>query len=137
MPLTFPPAPAGSTEALKKGLTSLRSELPAAALKALKPIPVYLLSVEQLKSGDGLDRAGLASWECLLVEGDEVRHSARLTYDAAGRCRLAALASGSAAAMQKALATAENAAGERSHEVRILRVPALHLTALWLKAEAG
>jgi hypothetical protein len=137
MPLTFAPAPAGSMDALKKGLASLRSELPGVALKALSPIPVYVLSAGQLRSGDGLDRAGLASWECLLVEGDEVRHSARLKCDAAGRCRLTGLASGTASAMQKALEAAERAAGQGAYEVRSLRVPALHLAALWLKAADG
>lgn len=132
MPLKFPPPPAGAVEALKEALTALG----IGPRSTLSPMPCYALPLANLDEGaTPAGRASLGSWLCLLVEGDEFAQAIRLVAAADGSCRVAGRADSAPPGMSDALAVAARLPGE--YEVRLLSLPPLPLTALWLVGVDG
>lgn len=111
-------------------------------LTAAAPHPVYTLTLEQLARGAGLQEAQLVGWRYLLEDdGGRVLGFAETTPEQGGGApvTLRALGTGGGAqAVRDALVDLEaRDLGDHDRELRLLRVPALSIAALWLAAPGG
>jgi hypothetical protein len=145
MPLTFATPPQGGKVAVIKGLqdvapaSTLVGVAAAAAgpagLRVMEPFPVYSLGLSALVS-NGLDAAHLIGWRYLIVAGQNVVQAAEIfTPQKGGALELSSLTTGHAREMEDVLRNAEALpqVAQGDYEIRALRVPALYVTALWLK----
>jgi hypothetical protein len=75
----------------------------------------------------------------LLVAGNQPVRTAEVISTQQGTFAFAAISSGQAAGLAQAIATAEAAPDTASapYEMRMVQIPALYVTALWLKAQNG
>jgi hypothetical protein len=144
MPLSFAKPPADSKAVVEQGLRELSttSKLGAAAhagppLQLMEPHPVYELTLDELDKGASFAAARITGWRYLLVAGSSVIQAAELSHPTAagGGSTFNALTTGYAKDMEGVLAKAENLpeVQKGSYEIRVLRVAALYVTALWLK----
>lgn len=163
MPLTLATPPPTALAAVTGALDRLQARAtydvsgggPSAVPRALSrvgrnrmtasvPHPLYQLTLQQLVAGAGLAEARLTGWRYLLEDGGErVLGFAETTApaDQAAAVTMRALNTGPfAQATRDAIEDAERrdfaSGGQR--EVRVLRVPGLSVTALWLaETDAG
>jgi hypothetical protein len=129
---------------LETGLTGLAQRpgfedrlLAAAApsqLAVAAPHDVYVLGLQALADGHGLERAEWVSRRVLVLDGDRPIAAAELD-DPDGQGGLTTTEGRFAAATAGAVEQAEAWPGE--YELRLLRIPALYLMALWLKDRDG
>nr|BFD44055.1 hypothetical protein FFPRI1PSEUD_55540 [Pseudomonas sp. FFPRI_1] len=149
MQLTYPKAPATGVQQLQPalqaalqtqgfgvnhGFTRARS----GHLSLSQGFRGYALSLEDLSSGHGLAQAQMGDWHYLVFAGGLSIADAQLT-EAAGTLDFSALNHGAlATSAVRALNLAENTASlqGKSYELRLLFVPALQVTAIWLHADA-
>ena len=109
-----------------------------AALSLSSPHPIYTVALEGLTAGGGLQAAELVGWRALLEENERVVAAVELPGAEPGKAGALVNRSGFVASTVAALNVAEQqerAAAERL-ELRLLRVNALYLLALWLHAGA-
>jgi hypothetical protein len=102
------------------------------------PHVTFVLGLDSLESPDPIAQAEAASVRFLVDDGDAVASAAEIPMDHLGAKRqLPTVTTGGAAAeMASAVQAAEAIDGSDSpFEVRLLRVPAMHLDALWLHAD--
>lgn len=130
---------------LRKLAPASLGRMPRAASLEVEPLEsrishphrVYLLRLDDLASGKGLASARPVSWRYLIMEGGQAVASAEVNHDEqGGRHQFAHLNqgvfnAGTLEAIQAAEADPGLAAG--SYELRMLRIPALYVVALWLK----
>jgi hypothetical protein len=149
MPIHRLVPPAGSTDVLIATLNSastpggpaLRASYGANAGQADLPHPVYELSLIDLASGNGVSAARLIAWRYLLPSptgGKMV--AAEVHVDPGGAHEFGSLNEGPFVADTiQATTRAEGDAtfANGSYELRLLRIPALFVVALWLKDQAG
>lgn len=147
MTVEFAKEPAGCRVALENGLKTLgASPTPAAHghlamaanASAPPPLPVYVLPLDDLASGKAPKVGAPVAWEYLLVAGGQPVRTAEVhpgVDDPQKNFAFAAISTASAAGVARAIEVAEMdpviAAGR--YEMRLVRVPALYVTALWLK----
>jgi hypothetical protein len=105
-----------------------------AALAVAAPHDVYSLGLEDLAAGRGLEAAEWVSRRCLILDGDHPIAAAELP-DPDGANGFTTTEGRFAATTATAIQGAEDAPGE--YELRLLRIPALYLMALWLKDRNG
>lgn len=147
MTVEFVKEPAGCRVALEKGLKTLGAgPTPAAQghlaavtnAAAPPPLPVYVLPLDDLAAGKAPKGGTPVAWEYLLVAGGQPVRTAEIHPDLADPQKgfaFAAISAAPAAGVAQAIEVAEKdpsiAAGR--YEMRLVRVPALYVTALWLK----
>jgi hypothetical protein len=147
MTVEFVKEPAGCRVALENGLKTLgagptsaaRGHLAAATnAEAPPPLPVYVLPLDELAAGKAPNGGNPVVWEYLLVAGGQPIRTAEVHSDPADPQKgfaFAAISAASSAGIAQAIEVAEKdsliAAGR--YEMRLVRVPALYVNALWLK----
>jgi hypothetical protein len=107
-----------------------------------KPLPVYLCTLSDAAKGRVVEGARLSGWQYLIVEGDEIVEVAKLFGDSEEeRLRFGGVARGGVLLrnIQAALHHAERLVekGNARYELRLLDVPAVYVSAIWLKNRMG
>jgi hypothetical protein len=108
-----------------------------ASMTAAAPHPVYRLGLDDLVAGHGLDAAVLAGWRYLLEDGHRVLGFAETTPEKDTKVAFRAFNTGTfGQATRDAIEAADQLTFVQrdDFEVRVLRVPGLSLTALWLSS---
>jgi len=104
-------------------------------------LPIYVLGLDSFERGD-INDASLVGWHYVVADkagnaGVDVYVDNKQTRHTFGAVNRGAIVDETVAQLSSAREDARYAE-ERDYEVRILRVPALYLVALWLKAyQAG
>ena len=111
----------------------------AGPLRLTEPQEVFTLGLADLVAGRGLEAARPTGWRYLVQEGDNVLAAAE-TVTTGGQHVFSAfnegrLVASSAEAIRMARALPEVSRGR--FELRLLRVPGLYLTALWIHEAQG
>ncbi|GLZ78071.1 hypothetical protein Afil01_28780 [Actinorhabdospora filicis] len=104
------------------------------------PHRVYTMSLDDVASGGGLDRARAGGWRYLIEDGGQLIASAEATQTADGEFELSQFTEGPfVAATDKAVKAVRKlpALVADGFELRLLRVPALYMMALWLHSAAA
>jgi hypothetical protein len=124
----------GSTNFLLRDTRSLQSSVSY-------PHKVYNLGLQDLVRGNVLKDAHLVSWRYLIRQGNRGTAAAEVNYDELkGGSKFSEFNPGSLAdaTLQEIQRVEQNSELERkSYELRLLRIPALYVTALWLKDTEG
>jgi hypothetical protein len=111
----------------------------AAGSKAPPPLPVFSFALDDLAAGRDPRNETPVSWKFLLVSGTQPVRTVDVVSASAGGYSFAAISAAEAVAINRAIETAEQdktvAGGD--YELRLARVPALYVTALWLKNREG
>ena len=101
------------------------------------PHPVFDLQLDQLAAGAGLGAAKPAGWRFLIMRGQAAIGSAEVVVDVGGAAsQVSALNTGPfVASTERGIRSAERLpqVEHGSFELRLLRIPALYILALWLK----
>jgi hypothetical protein len=149
MPLNLPGPPSGvpdqvmsKVRAFADGAKFTTRALSAARKDQLAlstPHQVFTMGLDDVTSGGGLDRAQPAGWRFLIEESGQPIASAETTLFPDGTHEVSQTTEGPfVAATDKAVKAVRNLphleAG--SFELRLLRIPALYVWALWLHAPA-
>jgi hypothetical protein len=153
MPLHLSPEPEGASASVWRHLAAVRAghgggpvvlrDANAEDLGLLAPHRVYDPSLDALASGAALGRVEAGSWRCLIADRGGALAAAEVELDGAGRVagvgvvhlNQGPFVAGTAEAVRAAEADPRVAA--HGFELRLLRVAAIHLVALWLRAETG
>jgi hypothetical protein len=144
MTVEFVNEPVGCRTALEDGLKALAvGPSPAASThlavagnaQAPPPLPVYILPLDELAAGNVPQTDHPVAWEYLLVTGGQAVRTAEVHPHPQTTFTLAAISTYLAAGLAQAIDVAENDPGIAAgrYEMRLVRVPALYVTALWLK----
>jgi hypothetical protein len=150
MPVIHRDPPSAATEAVQAALQHFAG-VPESQLHALQgtrpaeltptvPHPVYNLGLSDLTSPTALGSAQLTGWRYLLRQNDQIVASAATLTSKTGAEQFSAFNQGPfVASTAAALETAESlpATKNRTYELRLLHVPALHTMALWLHDPAS
>jgi hypothetical protein len=149
MPLHLPDPPAGVPDKVKSKLQAF-AEGGKFSTKALRgahkdrldlstPHQVFTMGLEDITSGGGLDNAQPVGWRYLVEEGGQLLASAETTHGPDGTHEVSQFNEGPfVAETDKAVKAVRKlpqlaAAG---FELRLLRIPALYVMALWLHGPA-
>jgi hypothetical protein len=139
VPIVTSQLPTDAIDAVR-GALSATDRLPrrrGGALSLSSPHPAYAVALDQLAAGNRpLDAAELVGWRVLLEEDERVIAAVELPGAEPGKAGAVVNRGAFAESTVTALATAERherVASERV-ELRLLRVNALYLLALWLHA---
>ena len=144
MTVSFATEPKDSRSALEDGLRTLagnptriaQAHLAAiAGAKAPPPLPVTVFPLDELAAGKDPRGASPIAWQYLLVTNDQPVRTAEVIRDSQGRFTFAAISGGQAAGVARAIEVAETtqATAGGNYELRLIRVPALYVTAVWLQ----
>lgn len=116
--------------------TQLREATPA-ALSLAAPHPTYNLGLEDIGSAKALDKATLTAWSYVILDGDQsIATAEALPASGSSQPLFASTSEGpTATSIGAAIAVAEALPEleEKTYELAVLRIPALYVTALWLK----
>jgi hypothetical protein len=102
------------------------------------PHRVFSLGFDDLRKGAGLKDARLVSWSYFVPRGAHSPASAEVNVDDSGRHKFAQLNTGP---FNESIRAAFNSLmkdsrlANRSYDPRVLRIPALYVTAIWLKSD--
>jgi hypothetical protein len=145
MPLNLPEPPRGVPEAVRSKLEAF-AENAAFSTPALRgarreqlgvstPHQIYTMGLADIEAGGGLDRARPVGWRYLIEADGEVIASAETAPARDGTQELSQFnegpfVAGTATAVRNARALPQLATA--GFELRLLRIPALYLMALWL-----
>jgi hypothetical protein len=149
MPIRLAEPPRAALDAVQETLsqraersdfaTRALRDAPAGELALAAPHPVYTLGLRALVEDAGLAAAELTGWRYLVQQGDSTIASAEIHLGAAGpdASRLEVNEGPFVRATESAIAKAEELPElERvTYELRLLKIPAVYVIALWLKAE--
>lgn len=140
MSLRVPDVSADSVLAVRDNLSELagRAAYRHRALARVNPLDValalphdvYSLGLDELVRGATLDDAQLVGRRFLVMAGDDAVASAEIARDDGFTATEGPFVTGTARAI--AVAEQDPATADGDYEVRVLRVPALYLMALWL-----
>jgi hypothetical protein len=148
MSIKIPPPPKESMQALISSLEKLPSAAMGGATamilenpKSLEssisfPHKVYNLGLQDIVGGKGIEAAHLVSWRYLINQGTRGTAAAEVNYDERkksnqfSQLNQGAFASATLEEIHKVVDDRKFQQG--SYELRLLRVPALYVTALWL-----
>ncbi|MGH7439784.1 MAG: hypothetical protein ACRENE_29180 [Polyangiaceae bacterium] len=132
-------APAAGTPGARRVAMALGGG--AGELAAAAPHPVYDVPSESILSGNGFDEARIVAWRYLLTRGPKVVGAAEVS---GGTKRMAKAFAGvhrgpfaeaTASILEEIESSPEFSAGE--HELRMVRIPAFYVMALWLHAHGA
>lgn len=147
MPLQLPEPPAGVPDKVKgrlhafadggkfstKSLKNTRKE----QLELSTPHEVFTMGLDDLAAGAGLDRAEPVGWRYLVTDGNQVIASAETAPARDGTQEVSQFTEGpfvlgtdKAVKIVRRLPQLE----KKGYELRLLRIPALYVMALWLHA---
>lgn len=146
---TTPPAEAAALaqaaladiETARRPGARLAEAAAAPAYVLTDPHPVHTLGLDDLAAGRGLAAAALTSWRFMVSDGGKPAAAAEVTVDRNGQA--AAFDHVNRGPFVAATARARKAAArlaavrDSDVEVRLLRIPALYVMALWLKPRDG
>ena len=159
MPVHFQEAPKASVEALEAampriaGRASLSTHAPeigAAASRVLRAggttkaeaavisAPVHVLGLDDIVARKKLSAAPVKVWTHLLPDGDKAPQV--LADVDANTHKFAAITQGqqvNSLGLQLRRVETDTRASEQDYDVAVIRVPALHLSAVWLKGRNG
>ncbi|ACL55711.1 hypothetical protein [Methylobacterium nodulans] len=144
MSLVLKSAPATGRAVVRRALRDLWDQGPTAdaaggaAINLAEPIPLYRLGLNQIDATGGLTQAQHVGWRYLLETAGGDTAVADVGEVGGGETRFASLARGeNARRLIEAATLAESVAQQKpeEYEVRILDVPALHVSAIWLAGE--
>ena len=148
MALRVPEPTQASVEVVRSHLSTLaaRTAFPDRALTRANPAglalaaphDVYFLSLSDLAAGMFLEAARAVGRRFIVMDGNKPVASAELADESTGSGFQASegpLVESTAAAIE--VAEADPQLDDADYEVRLLRIPALYFTALWLKSEDG
>jgi hypothetical protein len=148
MTLRVPEPTKESVEAVRTRLSELagRMEFRHRALAQANPLnlalaaphDVYFLSLTEVAEGASIDAARIVGRRFMVMEGDNAIASAEVAGTEDGshlQANEGPYVASTAATIARAEEDRELADGE--YEVRMLRIPALYVMALWLKDEQG
>ncbi|APA99476.1 hypothetical protein [Nocardia seriolae] len=150
MPLHLPEPPADVPDKIKGRLHALADggKFSTKALRATRkdqlelstPHEVFTMGLGDLAAGAGLDRAHSVGWRYLVTDGKQIIASAETTPDSEGNQEVSQFTEGpfvlgtdKALEIVRQLPQLEKA----GYELRLLRIPALYLMALWLRSPTG
>ena len=149
MPLHIPDPPPDVPDKVKSKLRAFAdgSKFSTKALRGARkdqldvstPHQVFTIGLDDITSGGGLDRAHLVGWRYLVEDSGQLIASAETTLAPDGTHEVSQFTEGPfVAATDKAVKAVRKlpqleAAG---FELRLLRIPALYVMALWLHAPA-
>jgi len=146
MGLSFASAPQDGKAVAIKGLRDLSGTSKAggmaaamggAPLDVMDGYPVYDIGLKDLAGGKGLGPARLAAWRFQFVQGQNVLPAAEVLAPppGGGSSKFASLSTGHTEKMIEVLRQAESVPDvvNGKYEFRCLRVPALYVTAVWMK----
>jgi hypothetical protein len=152
MAINFPKPPKESVVALKRTLQALSGtpesqkvmpeEFGVASLGGAEPSlshQVYSLGLDELRRGGGLQNARLVSWRYFVPSASTAVTSAEVNVDASGGHSFAELNSGPFSKNTRlAVETLMNdpRVAAQTYDLRLLRIPALYVTAIWLKSQS-
>jgi hypothetical protein len=150
MPVQFPQPPPQASAAVTDKLQRL-GQLPTTNSRALggaapdgltptSPHETYVLGADAMLADNALDAATMTGWRYLLRDDGQLVASAETMVNGAGQHHFAAFNSGPyVAGTAEALQNAADLPQTRDQDMqaRLLNIPALHLTALWLHGESG
>jgi hypothetical protein len=143
VPIETPQLPPDAVEAVRRALsaTGRFPQRRGARLSLTSPHPVYSADLAQLAAGDPLtDAAELIGWRVLLEEDEQVVAAIELPGAEPGKIPAEVNRGPFVRSTIEALSAAERderAAGAERVELRLLRVNALYLLALWLHASSS
>ena len=138
MPLRIVEPPLAARESLRRALDAIVERSPGTGDLELGDLHgIYGLTVAELDAGLALDTARLLGWRCLARLRGQVVASAEVDADDTGLAHVdqGPLARSTAGSIEEMRARPEVEQG--SFEIRLLRIPALYLVALWLKDLGG
>jgi hypothetical protein len=151
MPLRISTTPPAATHAVRAVLTDMAvqaqfrtAQLRRAAPQDLglaAPHGVYTLALDDIAQRRGLAAAQFSGWRYLVQDGDRTIASAEATAGQDGappafsQLNEGPFSSGTADAIQYAEALPQ--LRQDTFELRLLRIPALYVVALWLKEDSG
>ena len=159
MPVHFAEAPKASVEALEAALpriaarASLAAQAPrigaaasrmlgaastADAGQAVISAPVHVLGLDHIVAGKKLSAAPIKVWTHLLPDGDKAP-DVLADVDALTN-KFSAITEGqqvSSLGRQLRSVETEGRTSEKDYDVAVIRIPALHLSAVWLKGRNG
>jgi hypothetical protein len=105
-------------------------------LELAVPHDVYTLGLDELSAGASLEDAQAVGQRFLVVDGDRAVSSAEVTPGGGGfQANEGPFVAATLAAIEEAERDPELSDGR--YELRVLRIPALYLMALWLKDDDG
>lgn len=120
---------------LTYGEKAADADVPVRELSVTEAQPIYTSDIDALLQGTLLAKATPAAWQYVLVAGDELQGVIELTAEKAkaGDPKTFSVLRPPeyAVILNEAISRAERLEGD--YELRILRVPAVSLTAVWLK----
>lgn len=115
--------------------------VPKTRIKIAQGHPVYNLELGEIVENRGLDGARLTAWRFLLFEGSDAVAAAEISVDEkGGDIQFSSINSGPfvAATFEVFQTRLKDSELEKQElDVRVLRVPALYLFALWLHSTSG
>lgn len=151
MPLRLAVPPRGWLEAVQATLGKRveRSDLATKALRGARaeelflavPHPVYTLGLRALVKGEGVDAAELTGWRYLVQRGEKTVASAELHGTGAGadprglEVNEGPFVRATETAIEEVTQLPHLA--DATYELRLLRIPAVYVVAIWLKADDG
>lgn len=150
MPLNLPGPPSGTSDQVMsklhvfadgakfttKALSAARKE----QLALSSPHQVFTMGLDDITSGGGLDRARPVGWRFLVEEGGRLIASAETTLKQDGTHEVSQFTEGQfVAATDNAIKAVRNLPqlASEGYELRLLRIPALYVMALWLHSPAS
>jgi hypothetical protein len=151
MTVEFAKEPKGCRAALEKGLQALAAgPTPAtqnylaavSGADAPPPLPVYVLPLDQVAAGNFRSKQKPIAWQYLLVKEGRSVGAAEVQTDLAKQRKgfiFAAISTAPAAGIANAIELAEkdhNIVAGR-YEMRLVRIPAIYVAALWLMDLSG
>lgn len=142
MPIVTSELPPDATDAVRRALsaTGRYPRRRGRALSLSSPHPIFTVALERLAAGDRpLEAAELVGWRALLEENKQVVAAVELPGAEPGRAAALVNRGAFVQSTVAALTTAERHERVTSErvELRLLRVNALYLLALWLHASEG
>jgi hypothetical protein len=110
-----------------------------AGSEAPPPLPVYSFPLDDLAAGKDPRSNNPVAWKYLLVTGSQPIRTADVVPASSGGYKFASISAAQASAMSQAILAAEKSpvASKGHYEMRLVEVPALYVTALWLKNQKG
>jgi hypothetical protein len=149
MPLNLPGPPSGVPDQVMSKLHAFAdgAHFTTRALSAARkgqlalstPHQVFTMGLDDITSGGGLDRARPVGWRFLIEEGGRLIASAETTLLPDGTHEVSQTTEGPfVAGTDEAVKTVRNLPelAADGFELRLLRIPALYVWALWLHAPA-
>jgi hypothetical protein len=145
MPIKKIEPPAGLSAAVSATLDQLQPRSPLAGAEGLAApggaaahaigasIPLYFLRLDRIAAGDGLGAADPNGWRTDVGGPDGTVAVADAAVVDGGRIEVRQVSRGAAVqGLAEASADAEAASGDGDYEQRVLQIPGISLTAVWL-----